>query len=141
MSTDHQHADDDMRMDAAGLLRAVLVRLPRIVLVTVLLLAATFAILMVVPKTYESSASLLVEPRDSTYTRSASDTGATSSAGSVNSDALISSQIELIKSRDLLLEVVDSENLRSVPEFSGVGFNPVNAIVADGAEAGGAEPR
>jgi len=130
MSTDYQHADDDMRMDAAGLLRAVLARLPRIALVTVLLLAVTFAILMFVPKTYESSASLLVEPRDSTYTRSATDAGAASSATSVNSDALISSQIELIKSRDLLLEVVDSENLRSVPEFSGAGFNPINMILS-----------
>ncbi|RYE36640.1 MAG: hypothetical protein EOP21_14685, partial [Hyphomicrobiales bacterium] len=130
MSTDHQHADDYMRMDPGGLWRAVWVRAPRIVLVTVLLLAVTFAILMFVPKTYESSASLLVEPRDSTYTRSATDTGAASSGSSVNSDALISSQIELIKSRDLLLEVVDSQKLRSVPEFSGTGFNPINTILA-----------
>jgi uncharacterized protein involved in exopolysaccharide biosynthesis len=130
MSTDTQHADEDMRMDAAGLLRAVWVRLPRIVLVTLVLLAVTFAVLMVVPKTYESSASLLVEPRDSSYTRSATDTGGVSAASSVTSDALISSQIELIKSRDLLLEVVDSENLRSVPEFSGAGFNPFNMILS-----------
>ncbi len=74
MSTDYQPADDDVRMDAGGLLRAVVARLPRIVLVTVLLLAATFALLMFVPKTYESSASLLVEARDSSYTRSAGDT-------------------------------------------------------------------
>jgi len=130
MSTDHQHADDDLRMDAGGLMHAVLARLPRIALVTTLLLALTFAILMFVPKTYESSASLLVEPRDSTYTRSATDTAASSSSGSVNADALISSQIELIKSRDLLLAVVDSQNLRSVPEFSGAGFNPINAVLA-----------
>lgn len=129
MSTDYQPADDDVRMDAGGLLRAVVARLPRIALVTVLLLAATFAILMFVPKTYESSASLLVEARDSSYTRSATDT-AGSSGGGVTAEALISSQIELIKSRDLLLEVVDSQALRSVPEFAGTGFNPVNAVLA-----------
>jgi succinoglycan biosynthesis transport protein ExoP len=129
MSTDYQPADDDVRMDAGGLLRAVVARLPRIALVTVLLLAATFAILMFVPKTYESSASLLVEARDSSYTRSAGDTGA-SSGSAVTAEALISSQIELIKSRDLLLEVVDSQKLRSVPEFSGTGFNPVNTVLA-----------
>lgn len=128
MSTDYQHADDDMRMDAAGLVRAVLARLPRIALVTVLLLAATFAILMFVPKTYESSVSLLVEGRDSTYTRSVGDTGG-ASGSQVSAEALISSQIELIKSRDLLLEVVDSQKLRSVPEFSGAGFNPINAVL------------
>ncbi len=129
MSTESQHADDDMRMDAAGLLRAVWVRLPRILLVTALLLAVTFTFLMFVPKAYESSASLLVEPRESTYTRSATEP-ASSAASSVNTEALISSQIELIKSRDLLLEVVDSQNLRSVPEFSGAGFNPVGTILS-----------
>jgi uncharacterized protein involved in exopolysaccharide biosynthesis len=129
MSTDYQPADDNLRMDAGGLLRAIWVRLPRIVLVTALLLAATFAILMFVPKTFESSASLLVEARDSSYTRSAADTGA-SSGSSVNAEALISSQIELIKSRDLLLEVVDSQKLRSVPEFSGAGFNPIASVLA-----------
>ncbi|MDP3316406.1 MAG: GumC family protein, partial [Devosia sp.] len=67
--------------------------------------------------------------RDSYYTRSAGDTGA-SSGSAVTAEALISSQIELIKSRDLLLEVVDSQKLRSVPEFSGTGFNPVNAVLA-----------
>ena len=130
MSTQDQHADDDVRMDAGGLMRAVWVRMPRIVLVTVLLLAVTFAILMFVPKTYESSASLLVEARDSTYTRSATDTASSSSGSTANSEALISSQIELIKSRDLMLEVVDSQKLRSVPEFSGAGFNPINTILA-----------
>ena len=60
MSIENQHADDDMRMDAAGLMRAVWVRLPRILAVTVLALAVTFSVLMFVPKTYESSASLQV---------------------------------------------------------------------------------
>jgi len=128
MSTEYQHADDDLRMDAGGLLRALWARMPRIVLVTVLLLAATFAILLFVPKTYESSASLLVEPRESVYTRSAADPSA-SPGGSVNSEALISSQIELIKSRDLLLEVVKSLKLEEKDEFRSLGFNPVNAVL------------
>ena len=121
MSTDHQHADDDLQMDVGGLMRAVLVRLPRIALVTALLLAATFAILMFVPKTYESSASLLVEPRG---------TDTASASSSVNADALISSQIELIKSRDLLLAVVDATGLREKDEFRNAGFNPVASILA-----------
>lgn len=129
MSTDYQPADDDQRMDAGGLLRAVWVRMPRIVLVTVLLLAATFAILLFVPKTYESSASLLVEARESSYTRSTTDT-ASSSGSAVNSEALISSQIELIKSRDLLLEVVKSQGLEQKDEFRSTGFNPLNAVLS-----------
>ena len=49
-------------MDVKALVAAVLSRGLRILLVTVLLLVATAAILLFVPKSYESSASLLVEP-------------------------------------------------------------------------------
>lgn len=126
MSSDFERADD-MRMDVGALVAAVLSRGLRILLVTVLLLVATAAILLFVPKSYESSASLLVEPRNNIYTRAAME--APSSGNAVNTEALMSSQIELIKSRDLLLEVVDSENLRSVPEFSNAGFSPVGFLL------------
>ena len=111
MSSEDQHADNAVRMDAAGPMRAVWVRLPRILLVTVLLVAATFAILLLVPRTYESAASLLVEP-------------ISSAATAVDTDALVASHIELIMSHDLLLDVVDSRNLRSVPEVTWPAFNP-----------------
>ncbi|WP_439600284.1 Wzz/FepE/Etk N-terminal domain-containing protein [Devosia sp.] len=126
MSSDFERAED-VRMDVKALVAAVLSRGLRILLVTVLLLVATAAILLFVPKSYESSASLLVEPRNNIYTRAAME--APSSGNVVNTEALMSSQIELIKSRDLLLEVVDSENLRSVPEFSNAGFSPVGFLL------------
>lgn len=126
MSSDIERAED-MRMDVGALVAAVLSRGLRILLVTVLLLVATAAVLLLLPKTYESSASLLVEARDNIYTRAAME--APSSGNSVNTEALMSSQIELIKSRDLLLEVVDSENLRSVPEFSNAGFSPIGFVM------------
>ncbi|MBN9359956.1 MULTISPECIES: GumC family protein [unclassified Devosia] len=126
MSSDFERAED-VRMDVRALVAAVLSRGLRILLVTVLLLVATAAILLFVPKSYESSASLLVEPRNNIYTRAAME--APSSGNVVNTEALMSSQIELIKSRDLLLEVVDSENLRSVPEFSNAGFSPVGFLL------------
>jgi uncharacterized protein involved in exopolysaccharide biosynthesis len=126
VSSDFERADD-VRMDAKALLAAVLSRGLRIVLVTVLLLVASAAVLLFIPKSYESSASLLVEPRSNIYTRAAMDVA--SAGNSVNTEALMSSQIELIKSRDLLLEVVDSENLRSVPEFSNAGFSPIGFVL------------
>lgn len=126
MSSDFERADD-VRVDAKALLAAVLSRGLRIVLVTVLLLVASAAVLLFIPKSYESSASLLVEPRSNIYTRAAMDVA--SAGNSVNTEALMSSQIELIKSRDLLLEVVDSENLRSVPEFSNAGFSPIGFVL------------
>ncbi len=96
----------------------------RIVIVTALLLVAAFVILMFVPKMYESSASLLVEDRTSTFTQVATAGAATSTGSGISIDALMSSQIELIKSRDTLLAVIDSQNLRSVPEFTGSASSP-----------------
>ena len=40
-------------------------------------------------------------------------------------DALMSSQIELVKSRDTLFAVMESEKLRSVPEFNGTAVSPI----------------
>ncbi len=40
----------------------------------------------------------------------------------------MSSRAELITSRELLLEVVDAENLRSVPEFAETGFAPLTLL-------------
>jgi len=110
----------DARIDIRAVLGAVLVRLPRIILVTLVLLAAAFALLMFQPRLYESSAGILVEPRDNAYTRPAN---GQASAGA-NDASVVSSQIELIKSRDTLLKVVDELDLRSVPEFNGSGSAP-----------------
>jgi uncharacterized protein involved in exopolysaccharide biosynthesis len=111
---------EDLRMDVAALLGALWARALRIVIVTVLLLVATYLVLMFVPKQYESVAGLLVEDRSNTYTQAATQTSGTTNSG-ISIDALLSSQIELIKSRDALLAVADQLNLRSLPEFNGAG--------------------
>ena len=116
-------------MDVGTLMRVLASKLIRIVIVTALLLGATYAILLFVPKQYESSASLLVEDRTSTFTQAATANPAPA-PGQISVDAVISSQIELIKSRDTLLAIIDSLNLRSVPEFNGAGTNPLNLVMA-----------
>jgi uncharacterized protein involved in exopolysaccharide biosynthesis len=111
----------DARIDLGAVFGTVIKRLPRIIVVTLVLLAATFALLMFVPKMYESSAGILVEPRNNIY----SDTGAGQSPSVTGLAAgVVSSQIELIKSRETLLNVVDQLDLRSVPEFNGSGSGP-----------------
>ncbi len=118
----------DARIDVGAVLGAVAKRLPRIVLLTLLLLAAAFAILMFMPRLYESSASILVEPRSNAFMRLSNEQTPTMSS----SDAgVVSSQIELIKSRDTLLGVIKQLDLRSVPEFNGGaggGFNPLAVV-------------
>jgi succinoglycan biosynthesis transport protein ExoP len=98
--------------------RFTLGRVLRIGLLTGVVLAATAGVLLVVPKTYESSAGLLVAVAPSA-----------SAVGAADFDAVMSSRLELIKSRELLLEVVDVEKLRSVPEFAEQGFAPVTLLM------------
>lgn len=118
----------DARIDIGAVLGAVVKRLPRVVIVTAALLAAALVLTMFMPRLYESSASILVEPRSNVYTRSAGEQAqATPSADA----GVVSSQIELIKSRDTLLTVVDKLDLRSVPEFNGTGaagFSPLAVV-------------
>ena len=116
-------------MDVGALMSALWARLLRIVIVTALLLAATFVVLMFVPKMYESSASLLVEDRSSIFTQAATTGGSSATGGGITIDALMSSQIELVKSRDTLLAVIDSEKLRSVSEFNGGAVNPLTMVL------------
>jgi polysaccharide biosynthesis transport protein len=108
---------DTARIDIGTLVGAIWRRKWRILLVTVVLMALTYAILLFVPKMYESSASILVESRDSTFLRASDDTGS-SSGDSVSDDMAIASQVELVQSRDTLLSVIDSTGLRSEPEFN-----------------------
>jgi succinoglycan biosynthesis transport protein ExoP len=117
----------DARIDVGAVLGAVFKRLPRIILITLLLLAAAFAFLMFQPRLYESSASILIEPRDNVYTRASNDAVAPNPTDA----SVVSSQMELLKSRDTLLKVVDQLDLRSVPEFNGSaggGFSPMAVI-------------
>jgi len=117
---------DDLRVNLGVLLGAVVSRWLRILLVTVLLLGATFAVLLFVPKLYESSASLLVEQRSNAFTRAANEQ---QTLNTVTIDAQMSSQIELIRSRDNLRVVIDELNLAGVREFSGAGFSPMDFIL------------
>ncbi len=117
--------EGEARMDMRAVLAAIGRRWLRILLVTVLLLVATYAVLLFVPKLYESSASILVESRDNTYTRATNDN---QPAAPVADAGTISSQIELIQSRDTLLPVIKSENLASVPEFNGSAQTPFSGL-------------
>lgn len=118
----------DARIDVTAVLAAVGKRLPRIIIVTLLVLAAAFLVLTMLPRLYESSASILVEPRSNVYTRSANEQAPASGSGDTS---VVSSQIELIKSRDTLLGVIDQLDLRSKPEFNGSqsGFSPLGVVM------------
>lgn len=114
---------EDQRIDMGAMFGAVLARWLRILIVTLVALGVTFVILMFLPRMYESTAAILVEQRSNAVTRGPNEPAPTTPTIPV--EAMMSSQIELIKSRDTLLNVIDSQNLRSQPEFTGIGFSPL----------------
>lgn len=118
------NTDDDVRIDTGALVSAVWSRALRVIVVTVILLVLTFVMLMFVPKLYESSANILVEQRDSTFLRATNG----SASGGVADDTSIASEIELIKSRDTLLYVIEKENLTTESEFSAPSVSPIGLI-------------
>src|SRR5690606_13506937 len=103
MTLESTHADD-LSIDMGAMLAALLSRAIRIAVVTVVLVVATYVILLFVPRMYESTAGLLVEERSGALTRTANEQ--VSSQPSIPVEAMMSSQIELIKSRDTLLSVI-----------------------------------
>lgn len=116
---------DDVRMDMSALVGAVFARWIRILFVTIGLLVITYVVLSFMPKLYESSASILVEVRDNAYTRATNDV--LPQAG-FSDEIAIASQIELVKSRGTLMQVIDELNLRSVAEFNGSQTGPLDII-------------
>lgn len=108
----------DVSIDIGIVVGAVLRRAVRIVLVTLILCAVAFAILLFVPRLYESSAGLLIEPRANSFTRATNDP---LGSAAIVDEATVASQIELIKSRDTIAAVIDEAGLRDVPEFSSGG--------------------
>ena len=128
---------EDMRMDIGALLGAVLSRWLRIILVTLLLLAATYAVLLFVPKMYEFVGE---HPGRAARQRLHPTRHGHSATGDRHQRSMsaISSQIELIKSRDTLLEVIDAEEPPLGAEFNGSGGQPARrALPSDRAEARG----
>ncbi len=117
------------QIDVGAMLSALVRRLPRILLVTLLLLAITYVILLFMPRLYESSASILVEPRSNVYIRSANEQAPTITGAETG---VVSSQIELLRSRDTLMRVINELDLREVPEFNGVGDGSLSPLATLG---------
>ncbi len=119
--------EQETRIDMGALFGAVIRRIPRILLITLILLIATYFLLSIVPPKYRSSASILVEPRENIFTR-ASDGQPVRQTGS--DPSAVSSQVELIKSRDNLMKVIEKEGLRDIAEFNHSNRSLLGSILA-----------
>lgn len=118
---------DTYSIDSAAIAAALWRRKWRIVLSTLVVLALTFVVLMFVPKTYQSSASILVERRD---------TGILSGAGAVSGvsggldSAAVASQMEVIRSRDTLLDAITSAKLEQESGLAKITKSPLSGVFA-----------
>lgn len=118
---------EQVGIDAGVVLGAVLRNLVRIVFVTVLLCAAAYAVLLFVPKVYESRAELLVEPR----INSGAAAGSSGADAYLIDAAAVSSQIELIKSRDTIRTAIENLDLAEDPAFEGQSLDRIIAAISD----------
>ncbi len=124
MPVDYENSSIDLRDLGAQLWQ----RRFRIVIVTVLSCALAYLLLSFVPKTYESSASILVESRENTFSRATNDTGPGQTA--VSDAVIMSSQVELIQSSENFLRVIRDLNLVEVEEFNGTAKSPLDSLFA-----------
>ncbi|AVX04780.1 hypothetical protein MXMO3_02266 [Maritalea myrionectae] len=107
---------EDVQINIHHLMGAILKRLPRILIVTLIIAGAVYVLTSMMTPKYDATASILVEARlDSFISSSDRQQGGSRQAAD---DAAIASQIQLLKSRETLLQVVDQLDLRSNPEFT-----------------------
>jgi succinoglycan biosynthesis transport protein ExoP len=103
----------DVEIDFRALLGAIRKRLPYLIVFILIVAIGTYGILSRVAPVYQSETTLLIETGESSLTRPTQGTDAT---GAPDQEA-ITSQVQLIRSRDLALSVVRKLDLASKPEF------------------------
>jgi len=108
-----QAYQDDI--DLSGVVGALKRGLPRIVVMTLIAGASTYGLLSLVPPTYKSTAQVILEPANSSLLGAGSQPGGLEVRIDENE---VASQVEVIRSRDILRAVAAKERLDSLPEFN-----------------------
>lgn len=108
-------ADDDV--DIAALWRAVTAKKFRIVAIMILAGAATYLGLQTVTPLYSSKARILIEYDEPAFTQPRTETGGTVKETRLDPEA-VASQVQVLLSRDLAVQVIKELNLQSDPDFS-----------------------
>ncbi len=116
----------DVEIDARALLRALIRRLPYIVVFVALVGAGTYFGLGYVKPVYKSETTVLIQSGESDLTRT--NQGAAASTSSVIDDQAVASQVQLIRSRDLAETVSRKLNLPGRAEFDP---NKQTSVVSD----------
>lgn len=122
----HLTRDDDI--DIGGLLNNVWERKRLILGATLAVGLGLLVVLSFVSSRYESSARVLIESRESVFTRTTEDASRQQSTDRFDQQA-IGSQVEVIGSDELALQVIRKLELAKLDEFDDSGFSMFNDIM------------
>ena len=120
----------DGELDVRALGRTLWRRKRAIVIPTLIVTALTAAAVHVITPQYKSSASILYDGRENIFLRPAAE-NATAEPGPAD-DAALTSQVQLVLSRELALDVIRKFKLNELPEFDPVlmGIPPWKVALA-----------
>ena len=115
--------------DLRGLGRALWRKRQTIIVCTLVVAALAFIVVNAITPRYRSESRLLLEARESVFMRAEADNGASDRAN-LDPEA-VTSQIQLVLSRDLALAVIKKEKLDANPEFDPAigGMTPLRTIL------------
>jgi succinoglycan biosynthesis transport protein ExoP len=115
--------------DLRSLGRALWRRKSTIILFTVVSAAVAFMVVNAITPRYRSESRLLLEARESVFMRAEADKG-TNERANLDPEA-VTSQIQLVLSRDLALNVIKKEKLDANPEFDPAigGMTPLRTLL------------
>jgi uncharacterized protein involved in exopolysaccharide biosynthesis/Mrp family chromosome partitioning ATPase len=115
--------------DLRGLGRALWRKRQTIILFTLVAAGLAFVVVNAITPRYRSESRLLLEARESVFMRAEADKGASERAN-LDPEA-VTSQIQLVLSRDLALAVIKKEKLDANPEFDPAigGMTPLRTIL------------
>jgi uncharacterized protein involved in exopolysaccharide biosynthesis/Mrp family chromosome partitioning ATPase len=111
--------DDDI--DVIGLFAALKRKWWLVLLVTVLATVGLFLFLSAIPERYESNARIIIENKDNAFNRTLNDNGGQQTNNQFDEEA-IRSQVEVISSDKIALEIMTQLDLENSDEFNEKGF-------------------
>lgn len=111
--SDTSRAQDDVEVDLRAVFAAIVRRLPIVILIALLVGAGVFYLLGRVEPLYRAEATLLIETSEADLTREIDQ----ALTATLLDQQGIQSQVELIRSREVAMAVIEDLNLTDVPEF------------------------
>lgn len=118
----------DGELDMRSLGRVVWRKKTKIIAFTVIVALATAAVVNTLTPRYRSEARILLDARENVFLRAEADKNGDRSA--LDAEA-VTSQLQLVLSRDLAREVIKKENLTKIPEFNPAirGLSPIRVVL------------